>query len=195
MSVNVTLMADNPALTLEPEPISAMMVDVVGDVEGYVYIGDGFDAGHSITDIDVSSILINGSVAPIATEIITLGGAETEVLKVSMPLGDFVEYYVDGLMWDFSYRSYTVTGSYTASGTFGVTDTFEFRGHTSGDLNLDGVVDISDLVFMVDFMSVGGEAPRIVELADVNSSGSLDIADLVYFVDLMFMGGPAPVSP
>jgi len=57
------------------------------------------------------------------------------------------------------------------------------------------VIDISDLVFLVDFMFVGGPAPQCFEEADVNASGGLlDIADLVYTVDYMFGGGPAPAD-
>jgi hypothetical protein len=62
-----------------------------------------------------------------------------------------------------------------------------------GDINHDGVIDISDLVYLVDWMFTGGPPPPCPEEADMNGDGAIDIADLVYLVDYMFNGGPAPV--
>jgi hypothetical protein len=53
--------------------------------------------------------------------------------------------------------------------------------------------DISDLVFMVDYMFNSGPPPPLKASADVDGSGLLDISDLVYLVDYMFTGGPEPV--
>ncbi|MDH3889550.1 MAG: dockerin type I repeat-containing protein [candidate division Zixibacteria bacterium] len=63
-----------------------------------------------------------------------------------------------------------------------------------GDINCDGVpgMDISDLVYLVDYMFTGGPEPCCFEDADVNCDGSIDISDLVYVVDYMFTGGPQP---
>lgn len=66
------------------------------------------------------------------------------------------------------------------------------RGNVNYDLG-DGI-DISDLVYLVDYMFIGGTAPVCVEEADINGSGEIDISDLVYLVDFMFMGGPPPVE-
>ena len=65
-----------------------------------------------------------------------------------------------------------------------------------GDVDGDGAVliDISDLVYLVDYMFTGGPVADCFEEADVDASGGiLDIADLVYLVDYMFTGGPAPL--
>ena len=63
--------------------------------------------------------------------------------------------------------------------------------------NVDGiigdVVDISDLVYLVDYMFNGGPPPPSMEEADLDASGQVDIADLVYLVDYMFNGGPPPL--
>jgi hypothetical protein len=56
----------------------------------------------------------------------------------------------------------------------------------------DGVT-ISDLVYLVDYMFLGGLPPPVMEAANVDGFGAIDIADLVYLVDYMFNGGPAPV--
>jgi hypothetical protein len=53
-------------------------------------------------------------------------------------------------------------------------------------------IDISDLVYLVDYMFNGGPAPPCFEEADIDCSGGLDISDLVYLVDYMFNGGSAP---
>lgn len=64
----------------------------------------------------------------------------------------------------------------------------------TGDMNNSGGLDISDLVYLVDYMFTGGPAPLCPQASDINASGALDISDLVYLVDYMFTGGPAPIS-
>ena len=56
------------------------------------------------------------------------------------------------------------------------------------------MVDISDLVYLVDFMFSGGAAPICLLEANVDGLGDLDISDLVYLVDYMFTDGPAPTA-
>jgi hypothetical protein len=66
-----------------------------------------------------------------------------------------------------------------------------------GDINGDGLptVDISDLVYLVDYMFVGGPAPDPLWVADMDDcTGTIDISDLVYLVDFMFLAGPAPCA-
>ncbi len=76
-------------------------------------------------------------------------------------------------------------------------------GAIRGNVDYDGgdQIDISDLVFLVDYMFTGGAAPVCWEEADINGSSGgvsgpadIDISDLVYLVDYMFTGGPEPVA-
>ena len=60
-------------------------------------------------------------------------------------------------------------------------------------------IDISDLVYLVDYMFTGGPAPLCWSEANVDGAGpddagGIDISDLVYLVDYMFTGGPPPPS-
>lgn len=65
-----------------------------------------------------------------------------------------------------------------------------------GDINHDGspVLDISDLIYLVNYMFQAGPEPYCLEEADVNASGSdvIDIGDLIYLIDYMFGAGPEP---
>ena len=61
-----------------------------------------------------------------------------------------------------------------------------------GDVNRDGEVDISDLVYLVEYSFSGGPGPQCEEEADVNGDGAVDVSDLVYLVDYSFYDGPGP---
>ncbi len=64
------------------------------------------------------------------------------------------------------------------------------------DFDPGDVIDISDLVYLVDYMFTGGPVPPCWEEADIDGSGGdvIDITDLVYLVDYMFDGGPPPAD-
>ncbi len=66
------------------------------------------------------------------------------------------------------------------------------RGNVNGDS--EDAVDISDLIFLVDYSFSGGEAPGCSEEADVNGDLGVDISDLIYMVDYSFSGGASPIS-
>ena len=55
-----------------------------------------------------------------------------------------------------------------------------------GDINDDGSMDISDLVYLVDYMFGNGSEPPVMSSADCNDDGQVDIADLICFVDWWF---------
>jgi hypothetical protein len=66
------------------------------------------------------------------------------------------------------------------------------RGNINGDALQ--TIDISDLVYMVDYMFQGGPVPPCLKEVNVNGDifEQIGIDDLVYLVDYMFSGGPAP---
>ncbi len=66
------------------------------------------------------------------------------------------------------------------------------RGNVDGDTQDE--VDISDLVFIVDFIFTGGLAPTCREEANVDgdSDEQIDISDLVALVDFIFTNGQSP---
>lgn len=73
---------------------------------------------------------------------------------------------------------------------------YQMRGNVNYDYA--DIIDISDLLYLVDYMFLQppGPVPPCPEEADVNGSIVLDISDLLYLVDYMFLQppGPAPVS-
>ncbi len=67
--------------------------------------------------------------------------------------------------------------------------------NTTGDINHDGATDISDLVYLINYLYQDGPLPPCPSEADVNDDGLsiADIADLVYLIDYMFKNSPPPL--
>lgn len=85
---------------------------------------------------------------------------------------------------------------------FSVTDTSDAffpgsagGGFVRGDSNLDGVLDISDALFTLEALFLGGEAPGCQDAADSNDDGRIDISDAVHGLAYRFLGGPPPPPP
>lgn len=64
-----------------------------------------------------------------------------------------------------------------------------------GDTNNDTLNDISDAVFLLNYLFAGGAAPPCAEVSDVNDDGNVDISDSVFLLGFLFSGGDPPPHP
>jgi len=85
-----------------------------------------------------------------------------------------------------------VTSEFLTYGPAVVAGTIGATASVRGDVNGDLVIDISDLVYLVDYMFTSGPPPVSQTAGDVDGDGVIDISDLVYLVDYMFNNGPPP---
>lgn len=81
-----------------------------------------------------------------------------------------------------------------------ITDTEYFaaeqlNAYNRGDCNSDNNTDLSDGVFGLNFLFLGGDAPTCNDACDSNSDGGNDIADSVFLFNFLFLGGAAPGAP
>jgi len=61
-----------------------------------------------------------------------------------------------------------------------------------GDANLSGSINLTDIVFLNNFLFSGGPPPLCLDAADADSSGSLNISDPIFLANYLFNGGPQP---
>ncbi len=73
-----------------------------------------------------------------------------------------------------------------------------------GDANADSIVsamrphleiNISDPIFIVEYLFVGGREPPCMKAADANDDGTVDISDAIYLLSFLFLGGPRVKEP
>jgi hypothetical protein len=64
-----------------------------------------------------------------------------------------------------------------------------------GDCNLDGNANITDGIFLLNFLFLGGTRPGCMAACDNNGSGQLNITNAVYIFNFLFLGGPDPPPP
>jgi len=63
------------------------------------------------------------------------------------------------------------------------------------DPNNDGSIASSDIFYLVNFLFLGGSAPKGpggMSSGDANGDGRVDTADIFYLVNFLFLGGPKP---
>ena len=60
-----------------------------------------------------------------------------------------------------------------------------------GDSNADGVLNIADSVFTLNYLYQDGPTPECLDAADVNDDGAVDIADVIFSLTLL----PGPMAP
>jgi hypothetical protein len=62
-----------------------------------------------------------------------------------------------------------------------------------GDANNDGVVNILDIAFLINYLYKGGPAPAYPVAADVNNDDVINILDITYLISYLYKDGPDPI--
>jgi hypothetical protein len=70
----------------------------------------------------------------------------------------------------------------------------KLRDAKCGDADGSESIDISDAVFLINYIFNDGAAPDPLLAGDADCSGSIDISDVVYLINYIFNDGPAPCA-
>ncbi len=64
-----------------------------------------------------------------------------------------------------------------------------------GDVNTDGIINVSDAVFIINYVfTPGSPEPHPVCSADANGDSQINVSDAVHLINYIFSNGPPPVS-
>jgi len=88
-----------------------------------------------------------------------------------------------------------LTNGESHGGTSLITDKlFDFAAGIpfAGDANGDGVIDVADVLYIINYIFRSGPSPQPWLAGDPNCDGTVSISDVVYLVNYLFKGGPQP---
>lgn len=64
--------------------------------------------------------------------------------------------------------------------------------YTCGDANGDDAINVSDAVYIINYVFVDGPIPDPIESADANCDETVNVSDAVYIINFVFVDGFAP---
>ncbi len=168
---------------ISPDTISAYWGYVTDTTYATVYFGDFAD--RDVNDIDQLSISINDIVAPISIRVLPeWPGFTGPVMEITFSAGEFVQSYMP--QYNTSARSYLVSGDFYDSSPFAVIGQVTISGTVLGDVDLNGELNIVDVIFLVDYLFTNGAVPPAMEAADIYADGFINIVDVTSLAKLLF---------
>ena len=173
-----------------PDLIYAFEVYAITPGEAAIFIGN-FEGDNGATDVNLSSIMVNGTIVPASASVhSSYPGFEDAVVRVVVTKPELIQCYEPS--WDSTAHDFAVSGQFADLTEFIRAGSVTLRSHRSGDVNLDGEVNVADVTFLTDFLFRGGRPPAIVEIADLNCEDGVNLADLTFLIAFLFTGGPEP---
>ncbi len=149
----------------------------------------------------IYSTLSDGTqLAPYADTVTVRGGTAPytfQLMSGSLPTGLSLNT-ANGIISGTPADSGTFSVSIRATGTTGGSETEQISFRIApvpfiiGDANHSGAVNISDAVYIINYIFGGGPEPIPGPAGDADCSSIINISDAVYLINYIFSGGPAP---
>jgi hypothetical protein len=198
---------------LQPYTITMVFTDMTFNDNGKmaVFIPESNLLDFTLTN--TSPALSDASVALIAPDTITAGVTYTDTdnhlpavrnlhfESAVYPMGACIKTYDSGALFEYSLNvSETGWYSYYFEFSDGV-DTvvtpldssyFIIKYHVCGDADSEQNVNISDAVYIINYIFAEGNPPDPIEAGDVNCDTEVNVSDAVFIINYIFAGGNEP---
>jgi hypothetical protein len=179
------------------------LLETGGSITGHVYDSEGNPLSHTTVAAYESSLvqLLLQEGIPLLSQVgISFRQSTTTAAGSYRITGLRTGNYYIKTTSECDYQWYNHQDSLDAADLVHVTMPDEASGidfvlptiYTRGDVNEDGVTDISDVVCLINYLYKNGCAPPLMESGDVNCDNMVDVGDVVFLINYLFKGGAAP---
>jgi hypothetical protein len=82
-----------------------------------------------------------------------------------------------------------------SSASFGINSGYwqeTIYGFLRGDVNCDGIINLGDVIYLLNYLFKNGPEPRIYAAGDANCDDTIELGDVIYLLNYLFKSGPEP---
>jgi hypothetical protein len=155
----------------------------------------GFDPYYDCTlDISTSDQHFWFSYLPSSTNVSRWGTSSHElVLTATFRVEDTMTVCIDSCFWSLSNRlHFSRADAETYIPRHNLPYCFQISSSFTGDANGDGTIDVSDVVFVINYLFRSGPVPSPLQIGDANCDQTVDVSDIVFLINYLFRSGPPP---
>lgn len=145
-----------------------------------VIVDEIYTANFTAFDPDLDLMTISYSAIPLNSTFTDLGDGTA----------DFVFTPQSTQIGDVYNLTFTVTDPNSAFDEINVT--YEVVAFLRGDANSDNTLDMSDILFILNYLYKGGQAPASFDATDVNYDNEINVLDAEYLIRYFYKQGPSP---
>ncbi len=159
---------------------------VTSDGIGFLAAGGWIDKGEVYTFDPVNSVMLHDQNNPLTTGLGVIAvskATDSTIFSYNFGADNITEMDSSGLILN----TYNV-GDGPQTGDIRITA----PDYICGDVNDDMAVNVSDAVFVINYVFIGGEAPAPLESGDTNCDTAVNVSDAVWIINYVFIGGKAP---
>jgi hypothetical protein len=109
--------------------------------------------------------------------------------RAGTALGSAVQVNGTAVASDYA-GNFVVLGTASDGSSVGIFGQRFARIDPAGDVNGDGLVNVLDVFYLINYLFAGGPTP--IGYADVDGDGIVDVLDVFHLINYVFAGGPAP---
>ena len=200
-----------PTATIAPNPQYQYYKFAVTPIIDIFHFGM-FNGGYTANDVNLSTVKINALFTPTSISVLpSAPGFAGPVVEAELPVTTFLNwwFYVNNYLYDVNNANFAVSGKFNDNVNFSIVGDVVIIGKSSpvpsayilpeggeiylpGDFNVDGALNISDAVGLINFIFADGSAPTNLLIGDADCSGQVTISDAVRMIKYIFDNGPAP---
>jgi Dockerin type I domain len=159
----------------------------------------GCDAIDFMTYIHISGGFVPAEIYPILkTSGYTINSSIQDHISIMTYFDNYTINPGDTL---FIYTSLNATRTHSRESFFSIVDKSKVwytenillvENFICGDANNDATVNVSDAVWIINYVFAGGDPPIPYEAGECNCDGTVNVSDAVWIINYVFVGGNAP---
>jgi hypothetical protein len=104
-------------------------------------------------------------------------------------VGDTDSIQVAKESWNHPVVYFAIKGLDSRPNASGISNIVRFE---CGDVNGDGLINVSDVMYLINRLFISGPPPAPLAVGDVDCNGVINVSDVVYLINFLFLIPPGP---